>query len=280
MSNVKKVKGVGWGNGALSNAIWEGPMLKDILKLCDVVEDLNLHVECEGWDAPPEEIPGKGYTVSFPLAKALDDFGDVILAYKMNGKVLPPDHGYPLRVVVPGYIGARMTKWLKRITIIPKESEGFFQARDYKLFTPQVDWDNVEQYWDRMSPIWGLSVQSSICEPTEGQAISPGSPFTIKGYAISDGRRIIRVDVSLDGEKTWKVANILPSEEKGATNRYWAWTFWELPVSSMPSPATITCRAWDSSSNTQPEKIPQIWNLRGVLNNSYHRVQIKAAAKV
>jgi sulfite oxidase len=138
----------------------------------------------------------------------------------------------------------------------------------------------VEALWDTAASISELSVQSAICEPLKDQVIPKDSPTTVRGYAISNGRRIVRVDVSLDNGVTWRTADIVQqdkAEVKGFENRYWSWSIWECQVEKMPSPCTIACRAWDIASNTQPENMENIWNLRGVMNNSWHRVNVKEA---
>lgn len=285
MSMFKKVRGVPWGNAALSNAIWRGPKLRDILLAAgvDKLEPMwdSLHVEFEGVDICKEN---KGYGSSIPMSKAMDPRGDTVLALQMNGHVLPRDHGYPVRVVVPGYIGARSVKWLKHIRVLRHESNNYFQVKDYKIFPPHVDWDIVDNWWDKSPPIQELSVQAAICQPGDGEAITPGSKYTIKGYALTGGgRRITRVDVSLNGGKTWEVARLfsdLHNQKTGSHNTKWSWEFWEMPVMSMPSPCTIFCRAWDDSSNTMPEDLKHIWNLRGVMNNSWVKVKVLAKSKV
>ncbi|XP_014681415.1 PREDICTED: sulfite oxidase, mitochondrial-like [Priapulus caudatus] len=280
MSNLKTVKGVGWGNAALSNAIWKG------VRLCDVLEDVgaemdnpHLHVDFYGGDPCVEENYKKGYGSSIPMSKAADPQGDVILAFEMNGEPLPRDHGFPVRVIVPGYIGARSVKWLKSITVKSDESESFFQRRDYKVFLPSVNWDNVNDWWDRTPSLAGLSVQAAITNPKLSEAIATGSSYTVSGYALSGGNRIVRVDISLDGGKSWQTARIFPGEEKGHDNRYWAWAFWDFHVDQFPSPCEIVCKALDIGNNGMPDDLAQIWNLRGVMNNSWHHVSVPAKSK-
>ncbi|XP_071942215.1 sulfite oxidase-like [Antedon mediterranea] len=277
MSDIKAVRGVGWGCAAISNAVWKGPRLRDVLFMAGIekLESLwdQLHVDFEGIDICKDK---RGYGSSIPLHKALEKRGDVILAVEMNGSELPRDHGYPVRVIVPGYIGARSVKWLKTIRIQMHESTNYYQKKDYKLFLPEVDWDTVDELWDKSPAIQELNVQAAITQPTDNERIPKGSSYTVKGYALSGGgRKITRVDISFDGGKSWKVANLFTaSQNLPKMDTKWSWDFWECSVKFMPSPCQIICRAWDEGSNTMPENIHQIWNLRGVMNNSWVRVNV------
>ncbi|EDV26308.1 Sulfite oxidase, mitochondrial [Trichoplax sp. H2] len=279
LNKIKTVKGVTWGPAAISNGIWGGVPLRLVLHAAGIIESnfRQYHVCFEGFDICKDNT---GYGSSIPIPKAMDPQGDVLLAYEMNGEELPRDHGYPLRVVVPGYIGARSVKWLKSIVVQKEESTNYFQRRDYKLFLPQVNWDNVDQWWDKSPPIQELSVQAAILEPKNGAAIDTGSPYAIKGYALSNGHRIARVDVSLDNGVTWEPATTINGEIKDNTNRYWSWFLWTYTVRSMPSPCRIVCRAWDYASNSMPGDAPSIWNLRGVMNNSWHRIDVVSKSKI
>eukprot|EP00160_Parvularia_atlantis_P021863 Unigene9646_Nuclearia_a/m.29475 Unigene9646_Nuclearia_a/g.29475 ORF Unigene9646_Nuclearia_a/g.29475 Unigene9646_Nuclearia_a/m.29475 type:complete len:429 (-) Unigene9646_Nuclearia_a:33-1319(-) len=277
----RKVKGVGWEQGALSTGVWAGVRLSDVLSRAQVLEGAR-HVVFEGDDHCYEEQCGKDYTfkygASIPLHKAMSALGDVILAYEMNGEVLSRDRGYPLRVVVPGHIGARSVKWLRRITVQKEEAPHFHQQRDYKLFPPSVDWDNVEALWAKTPSMQEINVQSAICDPENGS--NPGKgPYTIRGYALSGGgRRIDRVDLSFDSGKTWVTAELHRLHDHGDEPRHYAWTLWSYEAKILPSPCTIVCRAWDAASNTQPAEAQDIWNLRGVGGNHYCRITVNTGA--
>ncbi|GAU96836.1 hypothetical protein RvY_08214-2 [Ramazzottius varieornatus] len=195
LNAIKKVKGVGWEISAIGNATWTGVRLRDVLLHAKAnIDSPHLHVEFIGEEDCEEKTK---YGSSIPMTKAADPKGDVLLAWMMNGKPLTRDHGYPLRIVVPGYIGARSVKWLRKVNVIPQESQFVYQQRDYKLFLPHVNWDTVDALWDSAFSLSELSVQSAICEPEKDQVIAKNSPYTIRGYAVSNGRRITRVDVSV-----------------------------------------------------------------------------------
>lgn len=131
----------------------------------------------EGLDVDPTNTP---YSVSVPFHKAMDKYGDVILAYEMNGQPLSRDHGFPIRVIVPGTVGARNVKWLGRIYVSEEESTGFWQAHDYKGFSPSVDWDTAD--FSKSPAIQELPVISAICIPQENETVSVKDGFiTVKG---------------------------------------------------------------------------------------------------
>ncbi|KAF3778309.1 Sulfite oxidase [Nymphaea thermarum] len=269
MSKVKTVKGVGWDVCALGNAVWGGAKLSDVLELIGIpkltaVTSLGgKHVEFVSVDQCKEEKGGP-YKASIPLSQATNPLADVLLAYEMNGEVLNRDHGYPLRVIVPGVIGARSVKWLDCINIIEEESQGFFMQKDYKMFPPSVNWDNI--VWSSRRPQMDFPVQTIV-----------------RGYAVSGGGRgIERVDLSIDGGKTWIEASRyqkrdVPYVSDDIQSDKWAWVFFEATV-NLPPYAEIVVKAVDVAANVQPESVEEIWNLRGVLNTSWHRVRVRNAS--
>lgn len=210
----------------------------------------------------------------------MDPRGDVILAYEMNGQPLPRDHGYPLRVIVPGIAGARNVKWLGRIYVSKSESNSHWQQNDYKGFSPSTDWDTVD--FSKSPPIQHMPVISAVCAPIslEKVKINSNGCIPVKGYAWSGGgNKIVRVDVTTDGGKTWHVANLQNESNKSdysSSERHWSWALWKIdvPVEKGAKQAEIWVKAVDSNYNVQPETFDNIWNLRGVLNNAYHRVKV------
>ncbi|KAG0559242.1 hypothetical protein M758_10G088200 [Ceratodon purpureus] len=287
MSKVRKVRGVGWGAAAIGTAAWGGAKLSDVLKLAGVDHFSNVtaekgrHVEFVSCDLCKEENGG-AYKASIPLLHATNPEADVLLAYEMNGKVLNRDHGYPLRVVVPGVIGARSVKWIERIIISERECQGFFQQKDYKMFPPRVDWDNID--WQSRRPLMDFPVQSAICEPQDGVVVKSGDAVDLYGYAVAGGGRgIERVDISVDNGKSWMEAHRLPKLQVGSDGYEddsqrpdWAWTLWELKNVNVETPCTVIVKAVDTAANVQPADVGDIWNLRGVLNNSWHKITLQA----
>ncbi|KAJ8600676.1 hypothetical protein CTAYLR_007430 [Chrysophaeum taylorii] len=273
MAGVKAVKGLSWDKTAIGTARWSGARLADVLR-AHGVDDAMRHVQFEGRDA---DATGERYGASIPLATALDPRKDVLLAYEMNGRDIPRDHGHPLRVIVPGTVGARQVKYLDKIICANTESPSFWQTRDYKGFPPNVDYSTTD-YWSRAGPsVQELPVQSAITEPAADTPVDVDDTITIRGYAWSGGGRgIVRVDVSLDDGHTWTQADLDPRATAQEYNRSWAWTPWELTVDVPDNATTLTlvCKAVDSSYNAQPESVAPIWNMRGILNNAYHRVTV------
>lgn len=127
------------------------------------------HVQFEGLDL---DVTGQKYGASILLEKAMDTAGDVILAYEMNGEPLPADHGFPLRVVVPGIVGARNVKWLSKVHCSDEESSSHWQQNDYKSFSPSTDWDTVN--FKSAPAIQEAPIQSAICSPLPGQKLPKG----------------------------------------------------------------------------------------------------------
>ncbi|CAH2002488.1 unnamed protein product [Acanthoscelides obtectus] len=277
MVKVKTVKGLNWGPAAVANATWTGVPLRDVLKNAglDQFDDKYKHVQFEAEDV---DATGKNYGASIPIWKAIDERGDVLLAYEMNGAPLPRDHGYPVRVIVPGVVGARNVKWLAKIVISEHESTSHWQQNDYKGFSPCTDWEDAD--FTKSPAIQELPVTSAICKPYDGDTIDVvDGKILIKGYAWSGGgQKIVRVDVSADGGKTWHVANV-DAQDSSEPPRHWSWTLWSanIPVDNKSKTvgfADIMVKAVDSCYNTQPENFEHIWNIRGVLGNAYHKIKV------
>ncbi len=255
-------------------------LLRDVLLEAGIREDYpdTQHVQFEGYD---KDIAGEHYGASVPIDIAMREGGDVLLAYEMNGEELPRDHGYPVRVVVPGVVGARSVKWLKTITISKDECQSFFQKKDYKTTSPSAKWEGFDFCSGDAYPIYFSPVQSAVCYPKEGSSLDNGEDeITVKGYAFSGGGNgILRVDVSIDNGVTWQTADLQPSE-KQKSHKNWAWTRWEATIQipsgeNRPKSLQIYCKATDTSHNVQPERISSIWNLRGFLNNSWHKINVE-----
>jgi sulfite oxidase len=281
LSQHRETQGLPWSTGAISTAEWAGAKLRDVL--ADAGLDVNnadiQHVQFEAVDAP--------YGASIPVQKALDPHGDVIIAYEMNGADIPPDHGYPLRAVVPGVAGARQVKWVKRVITSDEEIETPWQVGPaYKGLPPGLKKFTSDLDVRGIPSIQELPVQSAICLPQPGHTVSEEEEsITAKGFAISGGGRgIVRVDVSSDGGETWHTAKLqqIPEQQSRGYNKAWAWTLWEadIPLPNVSSTGKdsvdmhLIVKAVDTSYNNQPETPAPIWNLRGTLNNAWHRVPI------
>ncbi|XP_011256952.2 probable sulfite oxidase, mitochondrial isoform X2 [Camponotus floridanus] len=273
MSKVKKLKGINWNVGAVGNATWSGARLCDVLRDLGINEDAFNHIQFEGYDLDPSGAP---YGASIPIAKAMDPRADVILAYEMNGKSLSRDHGFPIRVIVPGVVGARNVKWLNKICVSKQESQSQWQQGDYKGFSPSTNWDNVD--FSKSPAIQEMPVISAICDPQDSDVVEiKNGKIQVKGYAWSGGgRKIIRVDVTNDKGKTWYTADLV-EDLQAKQGRYWSWSLWrvELPVEKNINEIEIWAKAVDSAYNVQPESFANIYNIRGLLCNAYQKVKIQ-----
>ena len=257
---------LGWGVDAISHAAWAGVRLRDVLAAAGVEgeADLHLHVEFCGLDEVERLNKRFQYGGSIPIQKGLSS--EVILAYEMNGEPLTPVHGFPLRTIVPGYIGARSVKWLDCITVQDEPSQNYFQSRAYRLFAAHVNHETVK--WDDGVMLGDMNVTSVICSHAENERIPPGI-VTVQGYSITGGREIARVEVSWDGGNTWVQAELLNDTS------CWAWTLWKVGFELGPGRYQLVVRAMDTSANTQPADVSQVWNFKGYMNNAWHRVNIE-----
>lgn len=252
-----------WNEAALSTAEWSGYALREVLEAAGLKAHTG-HVAFVGRDRVETHGPPFGFGGSVPLEKVWQD--QVLLADEMNGQPLPPLHGAPLRVIVPGYIGARSVKWVQTITVQPQPSDNYYQAQAYKLFPAHTQPATVD--WAHGLMIGEWPINAVICEPAPEAAL-PAGRVTVRGYALtSGGRDLARVEVSGDGGRTWQCAELAPEHAR------WAWRFWEAILSLPPGPAQLVARAWDAAANTQPESIAQVWNFKGYLNNAWHRVPV------
>lgn len=273
MKDVKKLKGLEWKGGAIGNAEWSGALMSEVLAAAGFSLDScpqARHIVMEGLDIEPDNSQFGG---SITIEKATDPRGDVLLAYEMNGEPLSRDHGFPVRAVVPGVVGARNVKWLSRIEVSEEESESHHQRGDYKGFNPSVDWDTVD--WNNAESIQDMPVTSSICSC---RPCPDSSDYVIvTGYAwAGGGRKIIRVDLTGDGGSTWTQAHNLV-QDSARHPRHWGWTLWEGRVKKGDK-GEVWSKAVDSGHNVQPESFENIWNLRGMLSNAYCRVKIPPAS--
>jgi sulfite oxidase len=265
LMDVKPIPGeLEWDVEAIGNAVWRGIRLSEVLQAAGL-DDRARHVAFLGLDEVRQGGPAFGFGGSIPLEKALCP--EVLLAYEMNGEPLPPLHGFPLRVVVPGYVGARSVKWLSRITVAAKPSGNYFQNYAYRLFPVQISAEEAD--WERGVPLGEFPVNAAILQPGNGDGVTAG-PLTVRGYAVSS-RAIARVDVSLDGGDTWKTADLLG--ERSA----WSWRLWELQSRLEPGTHHIAVRAWDAAGRTQPEDPATIWNFKGYANTAWHKITIHAS---
>ncbi|KAF8404170.1 hypothetical protein HHK36_009050 [Tetracentron sinense] len=280
---VKQTIGFNWGAAAISTSVWRGVRLRDVLKRCGILSRRKgaLNVCFEG----AEDLPGGGgskYGTSLKKEIAMDPSRDIILAYMQNGEVLAPDHGFPVRMIIPGFIGGRMVKWLKRIIVTTEESQCYYHYKDNRVLPSHVDAElaNAEAWWYKPEYIINeLNINSAITTPCHDEILPINSattqmPYTLKGYSYSGGgKKVTRVEVTLDGGETWLLCDLEHPEKPTKYGKFWCWCFWSLEVEVLDllGAKEIAVRAWDETLNTQPEKL--IWNVMGMMNNCWFRVK-------
>jgi sulfite oxidase len=249
---------VKWGNDAISNAVWTGCSLADVLHFVGLGAQAK-HVEFVGSDVCQKEGIETRFGGSIPLGRAL--VGDVLLAWGMNGRPLTREHGAPFRAIVPGYIGARSVKWLQEINLRVTPSTNLFHAHAYRLFPPGVSPASAD--WEHALELGELSVNSCICSIEE---VSNG--LLVKGYATAGGNRhVVRVDIGYGESLKWIEASFQDPSEAGV------WRRWQALIPKLLVGELICVRAWDSAANTQPEDPESVWNFKGYMNNAWHRVR-------
>jgi DMSO/TMAO reductase YedYZ molybdopterin-dependent catalytic subunit len=164
-----------------------------------------------------------------------------LLAYKMNGRELPPEHGFPVRAIVPGWYAMASVKWLQRIIVTERPFMGYYQTIDYA-------------YWERreaiaeLTPLTEMQVKAQIAEPAEGDVVPANSSVRVHGAAWTSNGEITKVELSTDGGATWKDAMLLGEVKPNA------WRLWELnwQTPAAPGTQTLIARATDSLGRTQP----------------------------
>ncbi len=251
-----------WGPEPVSTGRWTGIALRDVLRAVGVIAPA-AHVELIGLDQV--ERHGQPFGGSIDLVKAMSH--EVILATELNGVPLPSAHGFPLRAIVPGWIGARSVKWLGRINLIEKPSVNHFQSRAYRIQRKASP--SAPQDVSAGTAMSEVPLNAVILEPEPGQIVSAGE-VQIRGWAIgSGGRPPIAVELSPNGGKDWIAARI--SMQEGP----WTWVFWEAVLELSAGTHTLAVRARDGTA-TQPATVIQTWNVKGYGNNAWHRVPVRA----
>jgi len=239
-----KVMGLQWELGAVGNAEWTGVPLAEVLNRAGVKQGA-VEAVLEGADSgeiKKEPVsPGKiKYARSLPMAKALRP--EVILAYQMNGEDLTPAHGFPLRAIVPGWYGMASVKWLDHILIIDREFRGYFQTTDYTY------WERLNGMPIQLLPIGEVEVKAEIARPALYETVPANSVYRMFGAAWTGESEIAKVEVSVDGAKTWAPAQLLGDSVK------YAWRLWEYHwrTPAQPGRHTVMARATDARGRTQP----------------------------
>ncbi len=264
---VRPVKGNPWARGAIGCADWTGAPLAAVLETAGAETGEDLHVALTGADICQASDGGTSYGVSLPMAKALE--ADTLVAYAMNGEPLAAEHGFPLSVIAPGWAGVRSPKWLSAVAVQDRPSAAYQQAADYKLYSPDMRSDTEDL--SRGLTIKAMPLNAAIAEPASGASLPVGRVL-VRGYAVATDRRVVRVDLSGDGGRTWTQATL---DDDDAAR--WGWTFWHGQIDLPPGEQEICARAWDAAGQTQPARPDDTWNFKGYLSAAWHRIRVTAA---
>lgn len=290
---VRKTKGFSWGAAGVSTALFTGVVLGEVLRKAKPKRGAR-YVCMEGAD----KLPNGYYGTSVKLNWAMDPNKGMMLAHGMNGEMLRPDHGKPLRVVIPGQIGGRSVKWLKKLIITAEPSDNWYHIYDNRVLptmvSPEESASNKNWWMDERYAIYDLSTNSAIAYPAHDEKLALTalqSSYRVKGYAYGGGgRRITRVEVSTDKGKSWRLANIDYAEDRyrdaGPQKLFnstldvdwrescFCWCFWDIDVavSELAASQDILVRAMDESMNLQPRDM--YWSVLGMMNNPWYRIAI------
>ena len=253
-----------WLLEAVGTARWRGTPLAPLLEEAGAREGA-VEVLFTGLDRGVEGGEEQAYARSLPLADALA--GDALLAYEINGVPLPPQHGFPLRLVVPGWYGMASVKWLSRISLLAEPFDGYQMRHSYRL-RQEEDEDGV--------PLSRIQVRSLLVPPgipdflTRARVVEAGE-CVLRGRAWSGQGEVTSVEVSTDGGVTWAQAELAPA----ALGRF-AWRGWSFAWDAEPGEWELCSRAGDSAGNAQPLEPP--WNVGGYANNAVQRVPVTVVA--
>ncbi len=249
-----------WLLEAVGTARWRGVAVSSLLEEAGVKEGA-LEVLFTGLDRGVEGEEEQAYERSLPVAGLLE--GDALLAYEVNGVPLPPQHGFPLRLVVPGWYGMTSVKWLSRMTVLDEPFGGYQMRHSYRV---RHEEDEPGEPITAIAPR-SLMIPPGIPEFLSRARVVEAGRCEIVGRAWSGAAEIAGVDVSTDGGRTWAAAEL----GDAALGR-WAWRSWRFAWDAEPGEHELCCRARDAAGNEQPLEPP--WNLGGYVNNAVQRVAV------
>ena len=239
--------GTQWQTGGVSNGEWGGVALGEVLKLAGITEQA-VSVLLIGQDT---ESPEGGFRRVIPVEKALHP--DTLLAYTLNGATLPKDHGYPLRALIPGWVGSTSVKWLGRIVVSAERLWTRNNTTSYVLIG-----DDYPPEGEALGQVVTTQViKSALALPWPAELRA--GLHRIRGYAHSPVGPIRSVEWSLDGGNTWQDAAVREPQVQ------YSWAMFELEWDARPGEYTMMTRATDAAGNTQPPEIP--FNEKGYLFN-------------
>jgi sulfite oxidase len=267
----QKVAGGQWKNGGMGNVEWEGVPLRKFLDDMKLLPAPSARwLTAEGWDQPatPE---GSDFAKSYELDDAALDHA--ILALKMNGEPIPAVHGGPLRLIIPGFYGNMNVKFLTKLLLMSEQSPSALQSVGYRFPNHPVEPGSFkanDYTLQNSRPTYGHQIKSVIFSPLPVDAPGAGAA-RVTGVAFNDGQApITSVQVSADGGRSWKAAEVKPGESP------WAWYHWSASVTLGHGENTLMCAATDALGRTQPTDGLVRWNPRGYEWNGLDRVVVSA----
>ncbi|KAK5405207.1 hypothetical protein LTR06_008902 [Exophiala xenobiotica] len=281
---LKKSKGFNWGPCAISCAYWKGALLWQVLEKAGVKRDAwngkRQWVNFQGADEPSE---GK-YETSIPLDYVLDRANDVLLAYEMNDTKLPADHGFPVRLLIPGFVGGRSVKWLARIWISDEENQSYYHIWDNRVlpaFIIEKDGAFATTMFHYPSTkCMEQNLNSVIVHPGQGEKLNihdllKKDTYRIEWYAYDGGGHEVQlVEISLDHGKSWLYSiRTFPDRPIRNGDKFWTWLHWHVDIEStyLLRAESIVMRCFNVFKNTQPEE--RVWNVMGMMNNGWYTVK-------
>lgn len=258
------VPGIQWQKGAVGNARFSGPRLRDLLERAGV-KPSGKHVMFHGLDEVPGKVPP--FIRSIPIEKAMDN--DTLVALEMNGAALTKHHGFPARALVPGWIGAASCKWLSEVKVLDKEFDGNFMKPGYRYPNhPLKPGDPLNV--DDSHVVTALNVKSIIAMPVNDASVKSKSVH-LHGAAWAGEAEIVKVEISTDAGSTWQPAQLGREQSKYAW-RLWSYS-WKAPKAG---DYTFMSRATDSQGRVQPATAD--WNPSGYLYNAIDQVKVHVEA--
>jgi DMSO/TMAO reductase YedYZ molybdopterin-dependent catalytic subunit len=257
-----RVNGAQWSHGAMGNAKWTGVRLRDVLQRAGL-KDGAVEVTFAGLDrGVTPDVPQ--FVKSLTLERSMD--GEVMIAHSMNDAPLPMLNGFPLRLVVPGWFGTYWVKSLNEITVLPDPFKGFWMAKAYRIPNNPDAQETPQSLATETVPIAAMSVRSVFVRPEPSDRLKRAERIVVEGLALDGGHGIRKVELSLDGGKTWKDAQLDPELGK------YAWRRWRFPW--QPDAAgtyRLMARATNSAGRTQTT---QQWNRSGYQRNVIEHVDV------
>jgi DMSO/TMAO reductase YedYZ molybdopterin-dependent catalytic subunit len=245
---VPQAEGAQWELGAVGNAEWTGVPLGALLERAGMEEnacEVVLEGADQGTPKEPPIPPGPiSYARSLPRDKAIQR--EVLIAYQMNGRDLPRDHGYPVRAIVPGHYGMASVKWLTRIHAVREPFRGYWQTSDYGY------WDHLDGKPVRRA-LAEMKLKSEIARPRVYETLGANQVYTIFGAAWAGETEVTEIAVSTDGGQTWAKAEFLDPAQRHAWRR---WKFdWLTPKKL--GQYTLLARAKGADGSVQPDNHDQ-----------------------